>query len=224
MRLGIRGSAGTRSVAATVERRFYNESLYLGKRLRLPRCIEELPFSFTPCQVLRRGWSDRGRFKGVLRFIAGRRYESNAFAEYFRSYEMRVEKRSRRGNLSYLSYRSYLVSFDKRSWTFLFLSHFLSLTFSRFSSPFSRYIPVQDLVLFFASISSPAVFAFVFLSFCRSHLLVDISSFSPPYLRSFQFRPLFVLFLPLSPSTGRSSSATVSFSLAICSPLFNVGR
>lgn len=43
---------GTRSVAATVERRFYNESLYLGKRLRLPHCIEELPFSFTLCQVL----------------------------------------------------------------------------------------------------------------------------------------------------------------------------
>lgn len=230
MRLGIRGSVGTRSVAATVERRFYNESLYLGKRLRLPRCIEELPFSFTPCQVLRRGWSDRGRFKGVLRFIAGRRYESNAFAEYFRSYEMRVERRSRRGNLSYLSYRPYLVSFDKRSWTFLPPPPlFLSLVFSHSSSrvfppPFLRYIPVQDLVLFFASISSPAAFAFVFLSFCRSHLLVDISSFSPPYLRSFQFRPLFVLFLPLSPSTGRSSPATVSFSLAICSPLFNVGR
>lgn len=34
------------------ERRFYNESLYLGKRLRLPHCIEELPFSFTPRQML----------------------------------------------------------------------------------------------------------------------------------------------------------------------------
>lgn len=146
MRLGIRGSVGTRSVAATVERRFYNESLYLGKRLRLPRCIEELPFSFTPCQVLRRGWSDRGRFKGVLRFIAGRRYESNAFAEYFRSYEMRVERRSRRGNLSYLSYRSYLVSFDKRSWTFLpppplSLSRFFSLVLSRFSFSFFEIYP-----------------------------------------------------------------------------------
>lgn len=48
-------SNGTRSVAGTVERRFYNESLYLSKRLRLPHCIEELPFSFTRCQVLRRG-------------------------------------------------------------------------------------------------------------------------------------------------------------------------
>lgn len=43
-----------RSVATVVERRFYNEGLYLGKRLRLPHCIEELPFSFTPCQVLHR--------------------------------------------------------------------------------------------------------------------------------------------------------------------------
>lgn len=70
-RLNRGRSNGTRSVAATVERRFYNESLYLGKRLRLPHCIEELPFSFTPCQVLRwRGGSGWCRFKGVLRFIA----------------------------------------------------------------------------------------------------------------------------------------------------------
>jgi len=45
---------GNGTYSATVERRFYNESLYLGKRLRLPHCIEELPFSFTRCQVLRR--------------------------------------------------------------------------------------------------------------------------------------------------------------------------
>lgn len=50
---GVRGS-GSRSVATIVERRSYNEGLYLGKRSRLPHCIEELPFSFTPCQVLRR--------------------------------------------------------------------------------------------------------------------------------------------------------------------------
>jgi len=48
----LNGGNGTHS--ATVERRFYNESLCLGKRLRLPHCIEELPFSFTRCQVLRR--------------------------------------------------------------------------------------------------------------------------------------------------------------------------
>lgn len=49
-----------------------HESVYLGKRLRLPHCIEELPFSFTPCQVLRQcaGVNGRCRFKGVLRFIA----------------------------------------------------------------------------------------------------------------------------------------------------------
>lgn len=59
---GGRGN-GTRSVAAT-ERRFYNESLYLGKRLRLPRCIEELPFSFTRCQVLR--WCGGGGEGGAV--------------------------------------------------------------------------------------------------------------------------------------------------------------
>lgn len=58
-------------------------------------------------------------------------------------------------------------------------------------------------ILFSSSPPFPilAVFAFVFRSFCHSHLLVDISSFSPPYLSPFQFRPLFVLFLSLSLST-----------------------
>lgn len=57
-------------VVTTIERRFYNEGLYLGKRLRLPHCIEELPFSFTPCQVLWQcGGSGWCRFKSVLRFI-----------------------------------------------------------------------------------------------------------------------------------------------------------
>lgn len=81
------------------------------------------------------------------------------------------------------------ISFDKRRWTLPF-------------SPFFGIYPLFK-ILFSSSPPFPilAVFAIVFRSFCRSHLLVDISSFSPPYLRPFQFRPLFVLFLSLSLST-----------------------
>lgn len=97
----------------------------------------------------------------------------------------------------------------------LFLSLSLARTRTRIYT--SRSITVAGLYLFFPLFrdislftilfsSSPlfpilAVFAFVFRSLCRSHLLVDISSFSPPYLRPFQSRPLFVLFLSLSLST-----------------------
>lgn len=89
-----RGS-GSRSVAAIVERRFYNESLYLGKRLRLPHCahrgIAVLFHSVPRVPAMQCERDDRCCFKGVLRFIAARRAaESNAFAEYFRSYEMRI--------------------------------------------------------------------------------------------------------------------------------------
>lgn len=161
---------GTRSTA--VERRFYNEGLYLGKRLRLPHCIEELPFSFTPCQVLHR-W--RGRmasatagarsFKGVLCFIADRRYESNAFVEYFRSYEMKVERRSRPGNLSYLPAETYLSSrpinvpgprhlfFPPQDIRPRFKIASSSSFFSSFLLPFP--LPCSHSVPFFVSLAGP---------------------------------------------------------------------
>lgn len=121
-----------------------------------------------------------------------------------------------------ISWRLYL--------SFRSINVFLNLTFFL---PFSRYIPVQDLVLFFASISYPpllhppplppiAIFAFVFRSFCSFHLFVDISFFSPPYLctpfSSVRYSFSFCRYL------RRRRSFWVSFSLAICSPLFKVGR
>lgn len=120
------------------------------------------------------------------------RCESNAFAEYFRSYEMRVENRSRRGK-SVLSPGSKIL--------LLFLS-FCSISVSGpspilFFFVFLRYkyLYVQDLVLFLRlHFLFPWSSRSFFRSFCHFHLLVDISSFSPSYLHPFQFRPLFVLF------------------------------
>lgn len=104
------------------------------------------------------------------------------------------------------------ISFDKRHWTFTFFSLFRDISLFKILFSSSPPFPI------------PTVFAFVFRSFCRSHLLVDISSFSPPYLRPFQFHPLFVLFFCYLCRLARLLDTTVSFSLAICSPRFNVGR
>lgn len=205
-----------RSVATVVERRFYNEGLYLGKRLRLPHCIEELPFSFTPCQVLhrrcrreRRATAGARSFKGVLRFIAGRHYESNAFAEYFRSYEMRVERRPRAARKSVLSpVETYLSSrpINVSGPRLLFFS-------PRDIRPRFKIASSSTFPVLLASISS-SLFAFrsFFRSSRRSHLLVDISSFSPPYLRSFQVPFVVRSLFPFSSSTARLSDTISLFS------------
>lgn len=148
-------------------------------------------------------------FKGVLCFIAGRRYESNAFAEYFRSYEMKVERRSRPGNLSYLPAETYLSSrpINVPGPRLLFFS--LRDIRPRFKIAYSPFFHSLFLLPF-----PFTLFAFrsFFRSSCRSHLLVDISSFSPSYLRSFQV-PFVVrsLFL-FSPSTARLSDTISLFS------------
>jgi len=164
--------------------------------------------------------ASRGRhartFKGILRFIAGRRCESNASAEYFRSYEMRVERRSRPGNLSYLPAETYLSSRP-----------------INVPGPRLLFFPPRDIRPRFkilhhvppASISSP-LFTFPFHSLrpplssplVSGHFLL-FTSLSVP---SFRFRSLVVpLFLF---SQRRGSRIRYPFSLAICSPLFNVAR
>lgn len=121
-------------------------------------------------------------FKGALRFIAGRRYESNAFAEYFRSYEMRGgrergrEGGSRPGNLSYLPSRPINVPGPR---LLFFSPRDIRPRFKIASSSPFRPSCFHFLSLF----RIPFLFSF---PFCRSHLLVDISSFSPPYLRPFR--------------------------------------
>lgn len=222
---GNRGN-GTRSVATTVERRFYNESLYLGKRLRLPHCIEELPFSFTPCQVLRQcGESGRCCSKGVLRFIADNTKvtpSQNIFA--LMKWEFRKYCKN---EICFISWQPYFLSlFFSRSRAHTHTSRSVNVTGPCLFLPyFFGYIPVQDLVLFFASISSPRGlrirFSFPFVvptcwwTFPPFHLLICVLFSSVRC--SFSFcRYLCRL--------TRLLGTTVSFSLAICSPLFNVGK
>ena len=118
--------------------------------------------------VRRRGKSRPMLFQRHFAFYY-QRYQSNASAEYFRSYEMRVQTRSWGWDLFYLLANLFTHIFSLSLSLPLSLSLSLSLSRARtFRSinvtgsylffPFSGYIPVQDLVLFFASISYPCGF------------------------------------------------------------------
>lgn len=222
--LNSRRGSRSRSVAAIVERRFYNESLYLGKRLRLPHCASRNCCSLSlraKCSG-DRGRSNRCCFKGVLRFIAGRpATESNAFAEYFRSYEMRIvwEKIAgrRKSVLSpgrpYFSFRSINVFLNLTSFFEIYpcsrSCSLLRFHFLRFPiSSFSFSSPRRDLGIRF---SFPLQFPLV-----RGHFLLFTSLSVHPFSVRCSFS--FCRYL------RRRRSSWISFSLAICSPLFKVGR
>lgn len=86
-----RRGSGSCSVAAIVERRFYNESLYLGKRLRLSHCASR------NCCSLSLGAKCSGDARRTIGAVSkafcvllSPDALRNAFAEYFRSYEMRI--------------------------------------------------------------------------------------------------------------------------------------
>lgn len=206
-----RRDSGSRSVAAI--ERFYNESLYVGKRLRLPHCASRNCYPlFTSCQVfLRCERDDRCCLKGVLRLIVARREvtsSQNIFA--LMKWEL-CEKRSWGGeNLSYLQATLPLISFDKRlsePWSFFLLffpdiSLFKILFSSSLSFPILRFSIslYRDLGIRFSFLSQFPLVGGHFLLF---------TSLSAPLLAPFALR---FLFAAISVDSGAALGYGILFS------------